>query len=123
MKSLTELKEKLRTATPELQTCKILKPGDYEFSVREAQIEYDQKRHYEYLYLRLDVGERATSDRFPFVENMLWKLFAFLAAVGLDADSWSDTKQLVGRSGKLKAETEDGKTYYRYLQADAEGEV
>jgi hypothetical protein len=42
---------------------------------------------------------------------------SFLAAVGLDADSWSDTKQLVGRAGKFNAEADGDKVYYRYLPA------
>ena len=43
MKDLTELKERIRKAAPQLQACKILEPGDYSFTVREARFEYDKR--------------------------------------------------------------------------------
>jgi hypothetical protein len=116
MRTIDQLKEKLRVARDRLQSshCQILQPGDYRFSVVSAQIEHDSKREYDYLYVRLDCDGLLTSDQFPFTDNMLFKLGELLKAVGLELDNWADPKDLVGRSGRLIAEAHDDKTFYKY---------
>jgi hypothetical protein len=112
-----QLLEKIRKATERLEKshCKILKPGAYSFTVQEAKIEHDKDRKYDFVFVKLDCGEVLTSDRFPIVDNMIRKLGDFLAAMGLDADTRSDEKDLIGRTGKLTAEKQaDGKVFYRY---------
>jgi hypothetical protein len=44
---------------------------------------------------------------------MLWKLAALVSAMGLDIDSF-DPNDLVGCTGKLSAEKQGDKTFYRY---------
>jgi len=78
-------------------------------------MEHDDKRQYDYLYIRLDCDGMQTSDRFPITDNMLWKLNDLLAAAGLDVDSWTGFADLVGRKGKLTATKDGSATYYRYL--------
>jgi hypothetical protein len=78
MKSMQELKEKLRLASERFRKCEIVPAGEYSFTVLEASLEHDDKRHYDYLYVRLDCDGKLTSDRFPFTDNMFWKLKEFL---------------------------------------------
>jgi hypothetical protein len=107
--------EKVRKATAKLEKshCQILQPGKYLLMDREVKREHDRVRHYDYLYVRLECDGQMPSDRFPITDDMIWKLGDFLSAVGLDVDSLSDIKDLVGRTGQLSAELQpDGKTVY-----------
>lgn len=112
---MNALLEKINRAKARLDasTTQILQPGEYCFAVCEAKMEHDDKRSYDYLWLKLDCDRMQTSDRFPIVDNMLWKLADLLSAVGVDVDSF-DPNALIGCTGKLTAEAKDGKTYYRY---------
>jgi hypothetical protein len=114
---LREIQEKLRQASARFPKWEILPAGEYSFTVSEASIKHDDDRHYDYLHVRLDCDGKLASDRFPIVDDMLFKLREFLAAVGLDADSLTDLKVLVGRSGRFTAEPQpDGKTFYKYRE-------
>ena len=121
---MSSLLEKLKRAKARLDasTTQILQPGEYGFSVREARSEHDDKRQYDYIYVRLECDEIQTSDRFPITDNMLWKLNDLLVAVGLEVDSWTGPGDLVGRTGKLSATKDGSNTYYRYL-AVVSGEI
>jgi hypothetical protein len=113
-KNLEQLKEKLRVANARLKKSLLLEPGDYLFSITSAEIKHDDKRQYNYLYVRLDCDGETASDRFPF-DDMLWKLATLLRAVGLEIDDWADPQELVGRSGQLTAEANGEKVFYRYV--------
>jgi hypothetical protein len=115
MKSLQDLREKLRLASDKFDAsrCHILQPGEYRFSIVEAKLEYDDKRQYDYVWVKLDCDGELTQDRFPINEQLLWKLRALLAAMGLDVDSF-EPERLVGCTGKLTAEKQGDKTFYRY---------
>jgi hypothetical protein len=115
-RNIEQLKEKLRGANERLKKSLLLRPGDYRFSVVSAQIEHDDKRQYDYLYLKLLCDGETASDRFPFGDNMLFKLAELLKAVGLEIDDWADPKDLVGRSGRLIAEANGEKVFYKYLK-------
>jgi hypothetical protein len=123
MPNIEALKAKIAKAKVGLGQSQILTPGDYEFVVKEAKEEYDEVRMYPYWYLRLEANGQATSDRFPLVDNMFWKLVELLNAVGLELESLKDVKDLVGRSGRLVAEKkgEEGKeiTVYEYQPVKA----
>jgi hypothetical protein len=99
MNKMEELKTKLRIASANMLKCAILPAGEHGFEVREAKIEHDSQRNYDYLYVLLrcthDDQQSLTSDRFPVVDNMLWKLADFLAAIGVEVDALMDTKELV----------------------------
>ena len=113
---MSPLLEKLKRAKARLDasTHQILQPGEYGFAVCEASMKHDNTRGYDYLFVRLDCDGKTTSDRFPIVDNMLWKLVDLLSAVGVDVDSF-EPKALTGRTGKLIATKEGSATYYRYL--------
>jgi hypothetical protein len=114
--NLEQLKEKLRGANERLKKSLLLEPGDYRFSIISAEIKHDDKRAYDYLYVKLLCDGETASDRFPF-DDMLWKLAELLRAVGLEIDDWVDPKDLVGRSGQLTAEAHGDKVFYKYLAA------
>jgi hypothetical protein len=118
-KSFESLRARLQGANAKLEAsqCRVLPPGDYEFVILEAREEHDDKRAYDYWFLKLDCSGKLTSDRFPIVDNMLWKINQLLAAVGLDIDSLSDVGDLVGLGGKFDAEAEGAKTFYKYRPA------
>lgn len=113
---LREIQEKLRQASTRFPKWEILPAGEYTFSVREASIKRDDDRQYDYVYVRMDCSSsKAASDTFPITDKMEWKLREFFDAIGLDADSFTDLKMLVGRSGRFTAEPQpDGKTFYKY---------
>jgi hypothetical protein len=115
-KSLASLRAKLGAANAKLEAsqCQILPPGDYPFVIKEAREEHDEKRGYDYWYLKLDCGGKLTSDRFPIVDNMLWKLNQVLVAVGLDVDDLNDVRELVERTGEFIAEKKSELTIYQY---------
>jgi hypothetical protein len=116
-RNLEKLKEKLRGASERLKKSLLLPPGDYRFAVVSAEIKHDDQRAYDYLYVKVLCDGETASDRFPFADNMLFKLAELLKAVGLEIDDWADPKDLVGRSGKLTAEAhDDGKVFYKYLK-------
>jgi hypothetical protein len=120
MATIEALKAHIAKASAKMEALqsKILPPGDYEFIVKEAKAEHDDKREYDYWYLRLDCNGQTTSDRFPLVDNMFWKLGELLDSVGLQLESLTGVKDLVGRSGQLVAvrKGEEGKeiTVYQY---------
>jgi hypothetical protein len=105
MATIETLRARVAKASAKMEALqsKIMPPGDYEFTVLEAKEEHDDKREYDYWYLGLDCGRQATSDRFPLTDNMLWKLGELLEAVGLELESLTGAKDLVGRSGKFIA--------------------
>jgi hypothetical protein len=115
-KSLESLRAQLEraSATFAASQCQILAPGSYQFVILEAREEYDEVRKYDYWYLKLDCGDKLTSDRFPIVDNMLWKINQLLAAIGLDIDSLSDVKQLVGNIGEFIAKAKGQQTFYKH---------
>jgi hypothetical protein len=119
MATIESLRVKLGAAAAKLEAsqCQILPPGEYRFVVKEAREEHDEKRGYDYWYLRLDCGGKLTTDRFPLVENMFWKLNQLLAAVGLDIDDLNDVRELVERTGEFIAEKKGELTIYRYQPA------
>jgi hypothetical protein len=114
---MNALLEKLKGAKARVDasSSQILQPGDYGFLIREASMKHDDKRQYDYLYIRLDCDGRQTSDRFPITDNMLWKFVDLLAAVGIEIDNWVGPADLVGRKGELTATKDGSATYYRYL--------
>jgi hypothetical protein len=114
-KDLSALREKLRLASDKFDAsrCHILQAGEYRFSIVEAKLEYDDKRQYDYVWVKLDCDGELTQDRFPFTDQMLWKLAALVSAMGLDIDSF-DPQDLVGCTGQLSAEKQADKTFYRY---------
>ncbi len=109
-------KEKLKAIADRLNAqCQILESGEYQFEVQEVREEHDDKRQYDYVYVRLNCGGTLTSDRFPITDSFLWKLRDLLLSVGVDIDSLDNLKELVGRTGKLSAQLQpDGKTFYKY---------
>jgi hypothetical protein len=118
-RDLQKITEKLRQASTRFPKWEILPAGEYSFTFSEATIKHDDDRHYDYLHVRLDCGGKLASDRFPFTDTMLFKLGEFLAAVGLDIDSLTDWKDLVGCSGTFIAEKHDDKTFYKYQEVVA----
>lgn len=114
---MNPLLEKLKRAKArfDASNTQILQPGEYCFSVRESRMEHDDKRQYDYIYVRLECDGMQTSDRFPITDNMLWKLSDLLTAVGIEIDNWVGPGDLVGRKGKLTATKDGAATYYRYL--------
>jgi hypothetical protein len=108
------LKEKLRLAGERMKKSLLLEPGDYRFAITLAEIRHDNKRGYDYLYVKLLCDGKKASDRFPF-DNMLEKLAELLKAVGMDIDSWHDPSELVGLSGQLTATPSGDKVFYNYL--------
>jgi hypothetical protein len=113
-RNIDQLKAKLSVASERFKKSLLLRPGDYRFSVVSAEIKHDDQRAYDFLYVRLLCDGETASDRFPFADNMLFKLAELLRAVGLEIDDWADPNDLVGRSGKLSAEKQGDKTFYRY---------
>jgi hypothetical protein len=117
IKSLAELRDRIQRANKGFQSTvsRILKPGVYRFEIKTAGIEHDEKRGYDYLYLRMLCNDDVlTSDRFPMRDDMLWKIADLLAAVGLELDSWTVEKELVGLAGDLTAEQKGTLVVYRY---------
>jgi hypothetical protein len=55
-KDLSALREKLRLASDKFDAsrCHILQAGEYRFSIVEAKLEYDDKRQYDYVWVKLD---------------------------------------------------------------------
>ncbi len=121
MATIEALRVKLGVAGAKLEASQhqILSPGDYQFVVKEAREEHDEKRGYDYWYLKLDCGGKLTTDRFPIVDDILWKINQLLAAVGLALDDLTDVKDLVGRTGEFTAEKNGEKTFYKYRKAVA----
>jgi hypothetical protein len=89
MATIETLRARVAKASAKMEALqsKILPPGDYEFTVLEAKEEHDDKREYDYWYLRLDCNGQTMSDRFPLVDNMFWKLGELLDSVGLQLES------------------------------------
>lgn len=116
MPTIEELKARIAKASAKFGAAKskILAPGDYEFTILEAKEERDDKRGYDYWYLRLECDGQATTDRFPLVDNMFWKIAELLDSVGLELESLKDVRDLIGKSGRLIAVTKDDWTIYQY---------
>jgi hypothetical protein len=117
-KSLESIKEKLRLAGKQMEPCRILELGEYGFSIQDVSQEYDQKRHYDYIFVKMFCNDNIrTTDRFPLIDKMMWKLKALLVSVGLPEDDWPGERQLVGLTGRLVAEKLGELTPYRYQLA------
>jgi hypothetical protein len=114
MPTIEELKARIANARVGAGQSKILLPGDYEFTVLGAREQHDDKRGYDYWYLRLDCGGQATSDRFPWTDDRLDKIKDLLKSVGLELGSLRDVRDLIGRSGRLIAEIKGDWTIYQY---------
>jgi hypothetical protein len=113
-RDLGKIQEKLRQASKNLRQWELLPAGEHSFTIFEASIEHDDKRKYDFVYVKLDCGSKLASDTFPVTDKMLWKLTDLLRAVGVEIDSFTP-EALVGRSGKLTAEPQpDGKVFYQY---------
>lgn len=113
---LEQLKQKLRLAADKFKACEILEPGEYRFEILEVSLEHDDKRGYDYVFVRLDCDGTTTSDRFPITDQMLWKLKALVSEMGLDSDSF-EPQQLIGCVGKLTAKKQKDMVLYRYQAA------
>jgi hypothetical protein len=116
MQRIEELKARIAKASARFEAAKskILSPGDYEFVVLEAREEHDDKRGYDYWYLRLECDGQATSDRFRLIDDDFKKIKDLLKAVGLELESLKDIRDLIGRSGRLVAVVKGEWTIYEY---------
>jgi hypothetical protein len=104
-------------ARMEAERSKILPPGDYEFVIKSAREEHDEERGYDYLFLRMECnGRQTTSDRFPFTDQMFWKLEELFASLGVTT---GEIKDLVGRCGRFVAVTKGEWTIYEYQPLEA----
>jgi hypothetical protein len=115
-RSIEELLRLLKVATPKFRKCEILPPGDYEFEILEAKLEY---KTYEYVWVKFDCGTLLTQDQFPTGEDLgIQKFASLLIAVGIDKDAFPGFEKLIGKRGKLTAPppTTNGKVYYRYQE-------
>jgi len=115
-RNLESIKAKLRLAKNQLDPAKVLAPGDYNFRIQNVTQEYDSKRGYDYIFVKMFVcdGTIRTTDRFPITDMMMWKLKTFLVSVGLPEDDWPGERQLIGIAGRLIAEKVGDLTPYRY---------
>jgi hypothetical protein len=111
---------------------KNLLPGFYMFRVIEVGAETDAKKGHDLLKVKLaavnleDNSKGAAFDRFPFTEEMSWKIGSFLVSLGFqvredNSVDWDDA-QLVGKGGYLLSveNTVGDKKYvnYQYLAPD-----
>jgi hypothetical protein len=114
--SLKERKARIRLAKENVAPCQVLEPGKrYHFTIRDVSQAYDSQREYHYVFVKMACGGGiVTSDRFPITDEMLWKLKALLASVGLNEDDWTDEKQLIGLSGEFLTEKKGKWVVYRY---------
>jgi hypothetical protein len=79
----------------------LLPPGRYSFRVEMARMKKDDQRGYDYVYVQLMGADGVkTSDRFPITDEWLWKLRAFIGAVGCSAEDLTPDN-LVGRTAEL----------------------
>jgi hypothetical protein len=117
--TIEELKERTRKATERNQAkmVALLPPGEHNFTVEMCRFKTDEKRGYDYLYAQLRSGNRKTSDRLPTTDDMIWKLGEFLNAIGATVDDLAEPESLVGRTGTLLAEQQNGRTTYAYQEA------
>ena len=120
MKNLDEIRQRLAASTVRASQHKLLAPGPYSFKITDAKERQDGQRGYEYVYIELscqsDGAVVVTQDRFALVDAEFWlrKLNSLLAAVGLDSDSWSSVRQLIGRTGELVAEAKGTMIVHHY---------
>jgi hypothetical protein len=96
MPTIEALKARIAKASAKFEAAKskVLSPGDYEFTIKDAREEHDAVREYNYLFLRLECDGQTTTDRFPLTDNMMWKLEALLDSVS--PESLRDLRDLIG---------------------------
>jgi len=92
----------------------LLSPGRYSFRVELARMKKDHQRGYDYIYVQLMGADGVkTSDRFPITDEWLWKLRAFIGAVGCSAEDFTPDN-LVGRTAELIISKQKNWAVYHY---------
>ena len=95
----------------------LLPPGRYSFRVEVARMKEDDQRGYDYVYVQLMNADGVkTSDRFPITDEWVWKLRAFIGAVGCPAENFTP-ENLVGRTAELVISKQKNGAGYHYEAA------
>ena len=95
----------------------LLTPGRYSFRVELARMKKDDQRGYDYVYVQLMNADGVkSSDRFPITEEWMWKLRAFIGAVGCSAENFTP-ENLVGRTAELVISKQKNGAGYHYEAA------
>jgi hypothetical protein len=95
----------------------LLPPGRYSFRVELARMKKDDQRGYDYVYVQLmNADSVKSSDRFPITEEWMWKLRAFIGAVGCSTENFTP-ENLVGRTAELVISKQKNGAGYHYEAA------